>query len=47
MIRSMTGFGDAAAQADGVHYAVEVRTLNNRPIKLIAEDASLVKEALA
>ena len=30
MIRSMTGFGDASAQIDGVHYHVEVRSLNNK-----------------
>lgn len=29
----MTGFGDAAEQADGVHYAVELRSLNNRYFK--------------
>jgi uncharacterized protein (TIGR00255 family) len=33
MIRSMTGFGDAAAQIDGIHYAVELRSLNNRYFK--------------
>ena len=30
MIVSMTGFGDAAAERDGTHYAVEIRSLNNR-----------------
>ncbi len=35
MIRSMTGFGDAAQQADGVHYTVELRSLNNRYFKAI------------
>lgn len=29
----MTGFGDASEQVDGVHYAIEVRTLNNRYFK--------------
>jgi uncharacterized protein (TIGR00255 family) len=29
----MTGFGDASAQIDGIHYAVEVRSLNNRYFK--------------
>ncbi len=29
----MTGFGDASEQVDGVHYAVEVRSLNNRYFK--------------
>src|SRR5690606_12279776 len=33
MIRSMTGFGDASAQVDGVHYVVEVRSLNNKFFK--------------
>jgi uncharacterized protein (TIGR00255 family) len=33
MIRSMTGFGVASAQVDGAHYAVEVRSLNNRYFK--------------
>jgi uncharacterized protein (TIGR00255 family) len=29
----MTGFGDAAEQVDGVHYSVELRSLNNRYFK--------------
>ena len=33
MIVSMTGFGDAAAERDGTHYAVEIRSLNNRFFK--------------
>ena len=33
MIVSMTGFGDASADADGTHYAVEVRSVNNRYFK--------------
>lgn len=33
MIRSMTGFGDASTQADGVHYSVELRSLNNKYFK--------------
>lgn len=33
MIRSMTGFGEASAQIDGVHYSVEVRSLNNKYFK--------------
>lgn len=33
MIRSMTGFGDASVQDDGVHYAVELRSVNNRYFK--------------
>lgn len=33
MIRSMTGFGDASCIRDGVFYAVELRSLNNRYFK--------------
>jgi uncharacterized protein (TIGR00255 family) len=33
MIVSMTGFGDATAERDGTHYAVEIRSLNNRYFK--------------
>ncbi|MBM4108846.1 MAG: YicC family protein [Phycisphaerae bacterium] len=33
MIRSMTGFGDASSHANGVHYFVEVRSLNNKYFK--------------
>ena len=33
MIVSMTGFGDAAVQKDGVHYSMEIRSLNNRYFK--------------
>jgi len=29
----MTGFGDAAAEVEGIHFAVELRTLNNRYFK--------------
>jgi len=29
----MTGFGDVATQGDGVHYAVELRSLNNKYFK--------------
>src|SRR5215207_9039760 len=35
MIVSMTGFGDATAERDGTHYAVEIRALNNRYFKSI------------
>jgi uncharacterized protein (TIGR00255 family) len=35
MIVSMTGFGDASAERDGTHYAVEIRALNNRFFKSI------------
>lgn len=33
MIRSMTGFGEASTHADGVHYSVELRSLNNKYFK--------------
>ena len=33
MIRSMTGYGEAAAEIGGVHYFVEVRSLNARYFK--------------
>jgi len=33
MIVSMTGFGDASGERDGTHYAVEIRSLNNRFFK--------------
>jgi len=33
MITSMTGFGDATCERNGTHYAVEVRSLNNRYYK--------------
>ena len=33
MIKSMTGFGEATAEIDGVAYIVEVRTVNNRHLK--------------
>jgi uncharacterized protein (TIGR00255 family) len=33
MISSMTGFGQAAAEVDGVLYTVEIRSLNNRYLK--------------
>ncbi|MBA4029228.1 MAG: YicC family protein [Planctomyces sp.] len=33
MIRSMTGFGDAATEAHGVRYFLEARSLNNRYFK--------------
>src|SRR5437660_8202075 len=35
MIISMTGFGDATAEQDGTHYAVEIRSLNNRFFKSV------------
>lgn len=33
MIRSMTGFGEATRHDDGVYYAVELRSLNNKYFK--------------
>src|SRR3954466_8282081 len=33
MIVSMTGFGDATAEKGGTHYAIEIRSLNNRFFK--------------
>lgn len=33
MIVSMTGFGDASGELSGTHYAVEIRSLNNRYFK--------------
>ncbi|HEX8521182.1 MAG TPA: YicC/YloC family endoribonuclease [Tepidisphaeraceae bacterium] len=35
MIVSMTGFGDGTAERDGTHYAVEIRSLNNRFFKSV------------
>jgi uncharacterized protein (TIGR00255 family) len=35
MIVSMTGFGDAVAEKEGTHYAVEIRSLNNRFFKAV------------
>jgi len=35
MLRSMTGFGEAGRQVDGMHYAVELRSLNNRYFKVL------------
>jgi uncharacterized protein (TIGR00255 family) len=43
MIVSMTGFGDAIAERDGTHYAVEIRSLNNRffkPVIKLPENVS-------
>ena len=43
MIVSMTGFGDATAECDGTHYAVEIRSLNNRffkPVIKLPENVS-------
>ncbi len=43
MIVSMTGFGDANTENDGTHYAVEIRSLNNRffkPVIKLPENVS-------
>ncbi|HYO08845.1 MAG TPA: YicC/YloC family endoribonuclease [Tepidisphaeraceae bacterium] len=43
MIVSMTGFGDASAERGGTHYAVEIRSLNNRffkPVIKLPENVS-------
>ncbi len=34
MLRSMTGFGSAAGQVESVNYVVEIRSVNNRYLKL-------------
>jgi uncharacterized protein (TIGR00255 family) len=34
MISSMTGFGEASAEVDGVVYTVEIKTVNNRYVKI-------------
>jgi len=33
LIRSMTGFGEASSESAGVHYFLEIRSLNNRYLK--------------
>ncbi len=43
MIVSMTGFGDAAAERNGTHYSIEIRSLNNRffkPVIKLPENVS-------
>ncbi|MCL4743112.1 MAG: YicC family protein [Phycisphaerales bacterium] len=35
MIRSMTGFGEASSQVNGVHFFVELRSLNNKYFKAV------------
>ncbi|MBP7051709.1 MAG: YicC family protein [Phycisphaerae bacterium] len=35
MLNSMTGYGEAAGELEGVSYAVEVKTVNNRYLKTI------------
>ena len=42
MIVSMTGFGDAVAEKNGTHYAVEIRSLNNRFFKAVIKLPEIV-----
>ena len=49
MIRSMTGFGDASIEAGGMHYALELRSLNNKYFKALVrvpEELSLLEAEL-
>ncbi len=42
MIVSMTGFGDATGEKSGTHYAVEIRSLNNRFFKSVIKLPEIV-----
>ena len=42
MIVSMTGFGDATAENEGTHYAVEIRSINNRFFKAVIKLPDIV-----
>ncbi|MBN2594125.1 MAG: YicC family protein [Sedimentisphaerales bacterium] len=47
MINSMTGYGEAQGEADGVSYAVEIKAVNNRYLKTIIklpEPATFLEE---
>jgi len=49
MISSMTGYGESQGEIDGVTYAVEIRTLNNRYLKTsikLPDTAAFLEEAL-
>jgi uncharacterized protein (TIGR00255 family) len=49
MISSMTGYGDAEGQLNGVTYTVEIKTVNNRYLKAnikLPETASFLEEAI-
>jgi uncharacterized protein (TIGR00255 family) len=35
MIRSMTGFGGASAETDGAHFSIEIRSVNNKYVKVV------------
>lgn len=37
MLRSMTGFGRTQEQVDGIEYAVEIRSVNNRYLKCVVK----------
>ena len=50
MLRSMTGFGSSSADAEGAHYAVEVRSVNNKYFKAqlrIPEELAALEVAAA
>lgn len=44
MIRSMTGFGSASAEADGAHYSVEIRSVNNKFFKALVRSPEELQE---
>ena len=49
MVSSMTGFGQASAEADGILYTVEIRSLNNRYLKTqlrLPETAAFLEDDL-
>ena len=49
MISSMTGYGDAEGQLNGVTYTVEIKTVNNRYLKTnikLSETAAFLEEAI-
>ena len=49
MIQSMTGFGEASGDHEGVHYSVEVRSLNNKyfkPTIRMSDELAAVEPAL-
>jgi uncharacterized protein (TIGR00255 family) len=49
MIRSMTGFGSATAEADGCRFSVEVKSVNNRFFKAtvrVPEELSLLESEI-
>lgn len=49
MISSMTGFGEVSADVDGVGYSIEIRTVNNRHLKVytrLPEIASFLSDEI-